>query len=232
MRKVHLKKLGGLLETLFICKGCRVMLTNNLNVKFGLFNGSMGTVVDIVYPFDQIPKDCQPSVVTVQFDRYTGPPFIKDNPKLVTILPLERRIDCSCYSCKRKQIPLRLGWDTTIHRCQGMTIGKGESKRYIVINPGTRKFESINPGTLFVALSRAKTAGGAGEDPDFAWHPSILINEDRLCHKPNTPTTRSRFTEIERIKHLAAETKTKFQNIENLPSLKHIYFKIDNFPEI
>jgi hypothetical protein len=41
-----------------------------------------------------------------------------------------------------------------------MTIGDGESSRYIVINPGTRKFESLNPGALFVALSRAKTAGG------------------------------------------------------------------------
>ena len=90
------------------------MFTNNLNVKFCLFNGSMGTVVDIVYPFGQTSKDCQPSVDTVQFDRYTGPPFIKDNPKLVPILPVERRIDC--YSCKRKQIPLRLGWGTTIHR--------------------------------------------------------------------------------------------------------------------
>jgi hypothetical protein len=28
--------------------------------------------------------------------------------------------------------------------------------------------------------------------------------------------TRARFAEIERIKHLAAETKTKFQNIETL----------------
>ena len=35
----------------------------------------MGTVVDIVYPFGQIPKDCQPSVVTVQCDRYNGPPI-------------------------------------------------------------------------------------------------------------------------------------------------------------
>jgi hypothetical protein len=70
-----------------------------------------------------------------------------------------------------------------------MTIEKGESNRYIVINPGTRTFESIYPGALCVALSRVKTAGGAGEDPDFSWHPSILINEDRLCHKPNTPTT-------------------------------------------
>jgi hypothetical protein len=41
-----------------------------------------------------------------------------------------------------------------------MTIGDGESSRYIFINPGTRKCDSLNPGVLFVALSRAKTAGG------------------------------------------------------------------------
>jgi hypothetical protein len=40
-----------------------------------------------------------------------------------------------------------------------MTIGKGEPNQYIVINPGTRAFESRNPGALFVALSRAKSAG-------------------------------------------------------------------------
>jgi hypothetical protein len=40
-----------------------------------------------------------------------------------------------------------------------MTIGDGESSRYIVINPGTRKFESLNPGALFVALSRTKYIG-------------------------------------------------------------------------
>uniref|UniRef100_K1R3P6 IQ motif and SEC7 domain-containing protein 2 n=1 Tax=Magallana gigas TaxID=29159 RepID=K1R3P6_MAGGI len=81
------------------------------------------------------------------------------------------------------QIPLRLGWGTTIHRCQGMTIGEGEANRYIVIHPGDKKFEARNPGALFVALSRAKSAGGEDEDPDFAWHPHVLINEDRLCQK-------------------------------------------------
>jgi hypothetical protein len=45
-----------------------------------------------------------------------------------------------------------------------MTIGEGESNRYIVINPRSRKFESNNPGALYVVLYRAKTAGGDAEN--------------------------------------------------------------------
>ena len=53
-----------------------------------------------------------------------------------------------------------------------------------------------NPGALFVALSRAKTAGGPEKDSDFAWHPSVSVNEDRLCHVVRTATTFARRTEI------------------------------------
>lgn len=186
------------------------MLTCNLNVKFGLFNGSSGTVMDIIYPVGKFPKDGHPICVMVEFQQYTGLPFIQENSKLVPITPVQRKVDCFCYGCKIIQIPLRLGWGTTIHRCQGMTIGDGESSRYIVINPGTRKFESLNPGALFVALSRAKTAGGHETTPDFAWHPSILVNTDRLCHNVDTPTTRARQAEILRIKTLSNETFRKF----------------------
>ena len=49
-----------------------------------------------------------------------------------------------------------------------MTVGTGEAFRYIVIHPGKYDFEAKNPGALFVALSRAKSAGGEGVDPDFA----------------------------------------------------------------
>jgi Fe-S-cluster-containing dehydrogenase component len=56
---------GGLLKTLYICVGCKVMLTCNLNVKFGLFNGSSGTVMDIVYPVGKFPKDGHPICVMV-----------------------------------------------------------------------------------------------------------------------------------------------------------------------
>lgn len=191
------------------------MLTTNLNVKCELFNGSPGIVVDILYPKGTYPKDCQPTAVMVEFEKYTGSPFISSNSKIVPITPIQRKQDCSCHGCKRTQIPLRLGWGTTIHKCQGMTIGEGESNRYIVINPGSRKFESNNPGALFVALSRAKTAGGDAEKPDFAWHSSVLVSHDRLCHVVDTPTTRSRLSEIERIQNLSATTQTKFSHLKN-----------------
>jgi hypothetical protein len=71
-----------------------------------------------------------------------------------------------------------------------MTIGEGEPNRYIVIHPGTRHFESRNPKALFVALSRAKRTGMNNGDPDFARHPSVLVNEDRLCHQVYKNITR------------------------------------------
>ena len=72
-----------------------------------------------------------------------------------------------------------------------MTIGRGETNRYIIIGPGTNQFESRNPGALFVALSNANTADG--EYPDFAWLPDVLVNEDCLCHRANTPITKARY---------------------------------------
>lgn len=133
------------------------MLTVNLNVTYGLFNGSMGQVVDIIYLNGRTPVEGQPDVVMVNFTKYTGLPFIDSHLQLVQIVPVERKKDCHCFNCKRKQIPLRIGQGTTIHRCQGMTIGEGEANRYIVIHPGDKKFETRNPGALFVALSRAKS---------------------------------------------------------------------------
>jgi hypothetical protein len=59
----------------------------------------------------------------------------------------------------------------------------GNFSLVIIINPGIRLFESRNPGALFVALSRAHSAGNNISPPDFAWHSSVLVNEDRLCHK-------------------------------------------------
>ncbi|XP_033726129.1 uncharacterized protein LOC117315835 [Pecten maximus] len=207
-------KAGGLLSIVYLCKDAKVMLTSNLCVKYGLFNGSVGTVIDIIYPENETPKTSLPLVVMVQFDKYTGPPFIHDIPKCVPITSIKRGLECPCHNCKITQIPLRLGWGTTIHRCQGMTIGENESSRYIVISPGTKSFESRNPGALFVALSRAKTAGSVNEDPDFAWHPSVLVNQDRFCHVVNTPTTQARDKEIKRIETLSLKTKENYANIK------------------
>ena len=214
-RNISSDKAGGLLCQLYLCKGAKVMLTANLNVHYGLFNGSMGTVVDIIYLEGRNPTNALPDVVMVKFQKYTGPAFIQNEPNLVPLVPIERKIDCRCFSCKRTQIPLRLGWGTTIHRCQGMTIGENEANRYIVINPGSQSFESRNPGALFVALSRARSAGSTTSDPDFAWNPHILVNEDRLCHVVRTPTTTARSIEIERIKKLTRDTRLKFHHLSD-----------------
>ncbi len=208
------------------------MLTTNLLVKHGLFNGSVGTVVDIIYLHGKRPPSSLPDVVMVDFSRYTGPPFLNEYPTVVPIEPVERLMDCSCHSCKRKQIPLRLGWGTTIHRCQGMTIGKNEPNRYIVINPGSTTFESRNPGALFVALSRAKTSGGLHQDPDFAWHPNVLINQDRICHSVATATVKAREKEITRISTLCAETLHKQQHLNTNDAFQDCIRRIDEVPHV
>ena len=90
-----------------------------------------------------------------------------------------------------------------------MTVGEGEAFRYVVIHPGNHAFEAKNPGAFYVALSRAKSAGGPDKDPDFAFHEDVFINEDRF-HPVNTPTTtRARSAEIERLKSLALECRSR-----------------------
>ena len=219
-------KAGGLLANLYLCKGAKVMLTSNLSVKYGLFNGSVGIVEDIIYMNGKKPSEGLPDAVMVSFFKYTGPPFIREMPTIVPIVPVERLIDCYCHGCKRTQLPLRLGWGTTIHRCQGMTIGGGEPNRYIVIDPGTKTFESKTPGALFVALSRAKSAGDTIQKPDFAWHPEVLINEDRICHKVNTPTTKARTCEIDRIRKIASKTTERFSYLNKDSYFKSIILKL------
>ncbi|XP_028513165.1 uncharacterized protein LOC110233251 [Exaiptasia diaphana] len=184
------------------------MLVANLKAEWGLYNGAVGTVVNVIYLNGRRPTDDpqpQPDVVLVRFNGYRGPAFNDDHPTIVPIVPISRSIECACR-CKRIQIPLRLAWGTTIHKCQGMTVGEGEAFRYVVIHPGNHAFEAKNPGALFVALSRAKSAGGPDRDPDFAFHQDVLINEDRF-REVNTPTTRSRAAEIERLRRLSVECR-------------------------
>ena len=89
-----------------------------------------------------------------------------------------------------------------------MNVGVGEAFRYVVIKPGKHDFEAKNPGALFVALARAKSAGGEGIDPDFAFHEDVLINDDRF--KPvDTPTTRAGAVEMERLYVLTTQCQQR-----------------------
>ena len=175
--KADSNKAGGLLPLLYLCRDSKVMLVVNLKADWGLYNGAVGTVVDIVYKDGRRPTDDPaplPDVVLVRFPGYRGATVHEWRSDSVPIVPVSRSTECACR-CKRLQVPLRLAWGTTIHKCQGMTVGAGEAFRYVVVHPGDHCFEARNPGALFVALSRAKSAGGEGRDPDFAFHEDVLI---------------------------------------------------------
>ena len=206
-------KAQGLHRVIYLCKGAKVSLTSNLAVQYGLYNGATGYVEDIIYCNGRSPKDGLPDVVMVIIPKYTGPPFMDSNPTIVPVTPIERRLDCNC--CKRKQVPLILGWASTFHRCQGITVGEGEPNRYIVVHPGSKRFESTNPGALFVALSRAKSSGDSSVLPDFAWNPNVLVNDDHLCLRVDNATTRGRSNELKRIKSCALKTEERYKHLHN-----------------
>ena len=81
------------------------MLTGNINVEHGLFNGSIGVVRGILYFNGRKSGDSLPDVVMVEFDKYTGPPFVPYNRKLVPIVPVERRIPASAIIVKESSYP-------------------------------------------------------------------------------------------------------------------------------
>ena len=139
--------MGGLEPKLFLAKGARVMLTRNLWTEKGLCNGSMGTVVDIVYKEGDHPP-ALPIAVIVQFDdTYTGPSFRSDIPRSVPIIPQTNESDLYGSSHERQQLPLKLSWAITIHKSQGLTLDKawvdiGKSEKFT--------------GLTYVALSRVR----------------------------------------------------------------------------
>lgn len=132
------------------------MISVNLCVKFDIYNGAIGIVEDIIYCNDKRPLSLP--VVMVEEPNYSGQSFIPKNQKQFQYFQQKKnRLQVSFF--KRKQISLRLWWATAIHQCQGMTVGEWEVDRHIVIHPRTTAFEFINVGALFVAISRAKSAG-------------------------------------------------------------------------
>ena len=86
-------------------------------VKFGQFNGTVGNVMDIICSRGKSPQDEFPNFILVEFPKFKGPPFMEDHPTWIHVPAIDRRLDFLC--CKRRQVPLRPGFVTTIHRLQG-----------------------------------------------------------------------------------------------------------------
>ena len=141
-------KARGLWSHLFLSKDSKVRLLTNLWVEAGLYNGALGTVVDIIYAKDITPPNL-PAVVLVRFKHFKGP-ALKIEGKVYKNVPIVL-FEAEWFDGKdmsRKQIPLKLAWAIIIHASQGQTLEGAwidiENKEHA-------------SGLTFVALSRIKT---------------------------------------------------------------------------
>jgi hypothetical protein len=155
----HLKKVFDMKRTMLCCKAMVEIVKANIEPQWVLYNGAIGTVVDIVYHQGENPNSGHlPKVVVVNFKQ--------NNPTYVPIAPIQRRCERCC--CTRRQFPLQMARAKTIHSVQGHNTGPtGPNQsptaiQAIVCDLGTIHCEILNPVMSYVATSIATTIGDCG----------------------------------------------------------------------
>ena len=99
------------------------MLTCNLWQEVGLCNGASGVVHELIFHPER-PPPCLPIAALVDFQHYTGPPFLHTHPQIV---PIPRQLfewETEGQRLSRQQLPLRLSYPMTIHKSQGQTLSR------------------------------------------------------------------------------------------------------------
>ena len=199
----HPWKGGGMYKDLFLGKNARVMLRRNMWISKGLVNGSLGRVIAIVFDRDQGDAGTGglPVGVICDFDKYTGPWFISDQPRSVFVPVVTAVYDENDEPYTRKQVPLIPAWAITIHNSQGMTIGStSKIAQRCVIDIGNRE---IGSGMSYVAFSRAMTT------KDYAVRFPIFTLQ-RITRIKTHEQFKSRVREDVRLSRIAAATRARF----------------------
>jgi hypothetical protein len=153
---------GGIFQsTLWLAVGCVVMVTVNVDVARGIVNGLRGTI--IAMDDDNItitPIDGNGGQVTIErFFRYWG----------------------DVYVC---QFPIRLAWAITVHKAQGLTLGK------VVVDLS----DAFAFGQVYTELSRFQCLGDVslktGLHPSRVWaHPKALYYYNMTVGQVTTDVT-------------------------------------------
>lgn len=136
---------GGLEPIIYLSVGAKVVLKSNSWTKAGLVNGARGVLTGIVFADGRSPPNHLPVAVLVKFEKYRGPTLPDGS---VPIIPELRTWKKGGTVCTREQIPIALGWGSTVHGVQGLTVDR------IVVDIGNKEFAA---GLSYVALSRART---------------------------------------------------------------------------
>ena len=170
-----------------ICRGAKVQITGkNFEPDWGLFNGAVGKVMEIVYANGTSPLDGTfPNYVIVDIPSYVGPPWIKEHPTWVPIPPIETK--CKKHCCSFKFIPLSLAFAKTGHTFQGQSVGPKHIIECIVVHPGNKMMELLCPGLLYMFASRPTTIGSSTDRSKsalFFW--SNEMNRTRITNLTKT----------------------------------------------
>lgn len=205
-RRAIAKDFASLPPSVFLCVGLLVRLTVNLfkdaGIAWGLVNGALGTVVEVIYaPGTQPGPTTFPMVVLVRFGRYRGPTWFAADPQLVPIPWVTRAGDC-CKACSRSMFPLKESEGTTIHATQGLTVGAEKPIKRIVIDLGEAKNECNARGGAYVAQSRPETAA------DFAYSTPVTL--DRLAAIGTGKSSQVLRTELDALAVRARRTAAKY----------------------
>ena len=140
---------GGLLTSVELAVGARVMLCKNIEFREGLVSGSMGVVRGFEWGFEWGFNGYLNAIYVEFDDKSIGRSFMNENG-WVAVEP-QRIIYQGCGRCgniERTMVPLILSWAVTVHKVQGTTIEKA------VIYLGDQIFAY---GQEYVALSRVRS---------------------------------------------------------------------------
>ena len=144
----------GLFPELLLSKDCRLMITCNLLTAFGLVNGTLGTLHDMVWRLEDDPLTSLPCVLWFIPDNYAENGPCERTPEgqpMIPIIPVRREWEVNSVTYSREMFPVVLAYAITVHKSQGLTLDK------VVLDIST-KDHSL--GLTYVAISRVRTIQG------------------------------------------------------------------------
>ncbi len=177
---------GSLANQLVLCKGMQVMLTTNLSLEVGLTNGSVGTVVGIVYLSHETDRADIPTVL-VKFDGYKGDrSVLQEMEGVYPVSAITRTWYTQNNECHRTQLPLVPAYAISIHKSQGLT------KDTAVIDLGPTEHSG---GLTYTALSRVRKL------EDLLFRGAIPPSADRLLRYHHGSNRGKLAAHFERVRH-------------------------------